>query len=76
MEIISPVMLLQIMIDILVQWSVTMVIHLSLLGKYVIFHWGKINNIPITGSILYEHTAAVIDDKVYTFGGYTGDMVA
>ena len=38
-------------------------------------NWGKINNIPITRSQLYSHTAAVVGDKVYTFGGYKGDMV-
>ena len=38
-------------------------------------NWGKIENIPITGYYLAYHTAAVVGNKVYTFGGYNGNYV-
>ena len=34
-------------------------------------NWGKIENIPITADYFYVHTAAVVGNKVYTFGGET-----
>ena len=38
-------------------------------------NWGKVQNIPITGDYLYDHTAAVVGKKVYTFGGCNGNHV-
>ena len=38
-------------------------------------NWEKTNDIPITGPKLYYHTAAVLGDKVYTFGGWNGNSI-
>ena len=38
-------------------------------------NWGKIDKIPIAGSRLWGHSAVVLGDKVYTFGGDNGNLV-
>ena len=36
-------------------------------------NWGRMDQIPIAGSDFYAHSALVLANKVWTFGGYMGN---